>query len=79
MNCEGMEMSQFAGPIHAFRSTDPNARYSRTEGPPTPQVAIARIEMWLMEIESVAGNPVGYMIAEEFGRLGGRYHCHALA
>jgi hypothetical protein len=57
---------------------EPSSRYSRAVGPPTPQVAIARIEKWLMEIERVAGKPVGCMIAEEFGRLGGRWHCHAL-
>ena len=56
----------------------PSSRYSRAEGPPAPQVAIAQIEEWLMEIESVAGKPIGWMIAEEFGRAGGRWHCHAL-
>jgi hypothetical protein len=24
-----------------------------------------------------AGNPIGWVIPEEFGALGGRWHCHA--
>jgi hypothetical protein len=31
-----------------------------------------------MDVEKAAGKPVGWMITEEFGRLGGRWHCHAL-
>ena len=29
-------------------------------------------------VEKQAGEPIGWMIAEEFGRMGGRWHCHGL-
>ena len=57
---------------------EPGSRYSRKDGPPVQEAAISRIEKWLREIETEARNPIGWMIAEEFGRLGGRWHCHAL-
>jgi hypothetical protein len=42
-------------------------------------LAVARIEEWLADIQgAVGGKQIGWMLAEEFGRLGGRYHCHLL-
>jgi len=42
-------------------------------------LAVARIEEWLADIQgAVGGKQIGWMMAEEFGRLGGRYHCHLL-
>jgi hypothetical protein len=47
-------------------------------GPPVPHLALRRITEFLSHIQSNAGRPIGWVVAEEFGRLGGRYHCHAL-
>jgi Phage integrase family len=42
-------------------------------------LAIARIEEWLADIQAgVGGKQIGWILAEEFGRIGGRYHCHML-
>src|ERR1700730_520093 len=42
-------------------------------------LAIARIEEWLADIQAaVCGKQIGWILAEEFGRIGGRYHCHML-
>lgn len=47
--------------------------------PPNPLEAIKLIEEWLADIQAQAGGkPIGWIIAEEFGRAGGRYHCHLL-
>jgi hypothetical protein len=39
---------------------------------------MARVKKWLLEVQREADEPIGWMIAEEFGRLGGRWHCHGL-
>jgi len=57
---------------------EPSSRYSRADTPPTPEVALHRIKGWLMDVERAAGRPIGWVIAEEFGKLGGRWHCHVL-
>ncbi len=42
-------------------------------------LAIARIEEWLADIQAgVGGKQIGWILAEEFGRIGGRHHCHML-
>ena len=42
-------------------------------------LAVARIEEWLADIQAaVGGKDIGWLLAEEFGRMGGRYHCHLL-
>ena len=42
-------------------------------------LAVARIEEWLADIQgAVGGKQIGWLLAEEFGRVGGRYHCHLL-
>ena len=42
-------------------------------------LAVARIEEWLADIQgAVGGKQIGWLLAEEFGRIGGRYHCHLL-
>src|SRR6266478_2979629 len=42
-------------------------------------LAIARIQEWLADIQAqVGGRQIGWILAEEFGRIGGRYHCHML-
>ena len=57
---------------------DPSLRYSRADRPPNSQAALRRIKTWLTHVETAAGRPIGWMISEELGRLGGRWHCHAL-
>jgi len=42
-------------------------------------LAVAQIEEWLADIQAAAGGKqIGWLLAEEFGRMGGRYHCHLL-
>lgn len=60
----------FMNPI-SFRDDGPS-------GPPVPDAALARIKEYFSLVQREAPKPLGWVIAEEFGRLGGRYHCHAL-
>src|SRR5260370_33555013 len=40
-------------------------------------LAVARIEEWLADIqESAGGKQIGLLPAEEIGRIGWRYQCH---
>jgi hypothetical protein len=42
-------------------------------------LAMTLIEEWLADIQArVGGKQIGWVLAEEFGRIGGRYHCHLL-
>lgn len=63
--------SWFVNPI-SFRDDRPGG------GPPVRDAALAGIQEWLADIERMAGAPIGWVLAEEFGRVGGRWHCHAL-
>jgi len=57
----------------------PKDRPSPRSGPPCPDEGLAYIAEWLADIQADAlPNTVGWLIAEEFGRLGGRWHCHGL-
>ena len=47
-------------------------------GPPVPEFALSQIKEYLLLVQRDAGQPNGWVIAEEAGRLGGRYHCHVL-
>lgn len=47
-------------------------------GPPVPELALSRLEEYFLLIQENAGHPIGWVTAEEFGRWGGRYHCHVL-
>jgi hypothetical protein len=60
----------FMNPI-SFRDDGPT-------GPPAPDAALARLGDYFHLVQRAASEPVGWVIAEEFGKLGGRYHCHAL-
>lgn len=51
---------------------------SRTGGPPVRDVALARIYEYLSLLQKAASGPIGWVIAEEFGSIGGRWHCHIL-
>ena len=46
--------------------------------PPVPDQALAEIKDWLLELQEAADRPIRWMIGEEFGRVGGRYHTHLL-
>jgi hypothetical protein len=61
-----------------LRGWNPDFRGRRNPGPPVPDKALAEIKDFLSELQEVAAQPIRWMIAEEFGRLGGRYHCHGL-
>jgi hypothetical protein len=53
-------------------------RWGRQFGPPVPALALAQIKEFLAELQASAGQPIGWVIGEEFGSIGGRYHCHVL-
>lgn len=66
------------GPDPRLASPTPTSRYSTCSGPPVPDAAIAFIQEYLALLQKAAGAPIGWGIFEEFGRLGGRWHCHSL-
>jgi hypothetical protein len=45
---------------------------------PCSDAAMKGIEEWLADLQANAGRTIGWVIAEEFGALGGRWHCHGL-
>jgi len=45
---------------------------------PAPDWAMKRIREYLCDVEHATGQRIGWVIAEEFGRVGGRWHCHGL-
>lgn len=45
---------------------------------PCSDGAMVGIQQWLADIDAHAGKPIGWLVAEEFGSLGGRWHCHGL-
>lgn len=55
-----------------------SAPVSPNQGPRDADVALTGVESWLSDLALAAGTPVGWVIAEEFGRTGGRWHCHLL-
>jgi hypothetical protein len=61
----------FFNPL-SFRDQTPES------GPPVPELALSRMIEYLLLIQRDAGKQIGWVIAEQFGRLGGRYHCHVL-
>jgi hypothetical protein len=61
-----------------LKSWGPDFRGRRSPGPPVPDRALVEIKDWLFELQTAADRPIRWMIAEEFGNIEGRYHCHAL-
>lgn len=46
---------------------------------PARDAALEAIFEWLADLQAAAGGrPIGWTLAEEFGRIGGRWHCHLL-
>lgn len=72
------------GPVRVFvddprlKSWKPDFRGRQSPGPPVPDRALVEIKDWLFQVQEAAGNPIRWMVAEEFGSIAGRYHCHAL-
>ncbi len=56
----------------------PSSKYRRESGPPVPDWALARVDRYMRELQVAAGHPIGWLVGEDFGTLGGRWHCHAL-
>jgi hypothetical protein len=61
----------FINPI-SFRDRTPGF------GPPVSNLALRKINEFMLRVQGKAMGPVGWVIAEEYGQLGGRYHVHAL-
>jgi hypothetical protein len=61
----------FVNPL-SFRDGGPGS------GAPVPDFALRQIKEYLLLVQRDAGPPIGWVLAEEFGRLGGRWHCHVL-
>jgi hypothetical protein len=43
-----------------------------------PDQGFSKIRDYLSEVQPSTGKPVGWVLAEEFGGRGGRFHCHLL-
>jgi hypothetical protein len=56
----------------------PPDKPSPRTGPPCSEEALAYLGEYFADVEKMAGKPVGWVLGEEFGTLGLRYHCHAL-
>jgi hypothetical protein len=61
-----------------LKGWQPDFRGRRNPAPPVPDKALAEIKDFLFELQEAAEQPIRWMIAEEFGRTSGRYHCHML-
>jgi hypothetical protein len=72
------------GPVKIFvpdprlKSWEPCFRGRRGAAPPVPDKALVEIKDFLLELQESAEQPIRWMIAEELGGVGGRYHCHGL-
>ena len=60
---------------NAHRASD---KPSPKTGPPCSDEALAYLGEYFADVQRMAGKPIGWVIGEDFGPLGGRYHCHAL-
>jgi hypothetical protein len=56
----------------------PDYRGRRQPAAPVSDLALAEIKDYLFELQEAAGKPISWIISEEFGRVGGRHHCHLL-
>ncbi|MGC9995683.1 MAG: hypothetical protein ABSE79_10200 [Terriglobia bacterium] len=48
----------------------------RDVSPPTHDEAMHELSTYFDDIQQEAGMPIQWMLAEEFGKAGGRFHCH---
>ena len=72
----GLVRSYVADP--RLKGWKPDFRGRRDPAPPVSDRALAEITDFLFELQEAAEQPIRWMIAEEFGNVGGRYHCHGL-
>jgi hypothetical protein len=61
-----------------FRDTRPNSPPQSKPIGPFRRRAIARLRSFMEEMESEAGQPIGWIFVEGFGDNGGRLHLHGL-
>jgi hypothetical protein len=61
-----------------LKSWKPECRGQQTPGPPVPDRALVEIKDWLFDLQTAADRPIRWMIAEEFGDIHLRHHCHLL-
>jgi len=61
-----------------LKAWQPSSKYRVDSGPPVQDQALAEIYDWLSELQEAAAQPIKTLIGEDFGRIGGRYHCHLL-
>jgi hypothetical protein len=77
-------VKKHTGPVRIFvddprlKSWKPDFRGSQSPRPPVPDRALVEIKDWLFDLQKAADQPIRWMIAEEFGKIESRYHCHAL-
>jgi hypothetical protein len=57
---------------------EPSSRWNSRAQLPSKNSALPKIEKFLLELQEEAGRPLGWVVAESFGRIGGRWHCHVL-
>jgi len=61
-----------------LKSWEPSNRNRVEPKPPVRDKALDEFFDWLARIQEAAAQPIRAVVAEEFGRVGGRYHCHVL-
>jgi hypothetical protein len=66
------------GPDPRLREWEPVSRHRLFPSPPVPDAAVALIFGYFSDLQGAAGKAVGWVLAEELGAIGGRFHCHAL-
>jgi hypothetical protein len=69
---------RFFVPDPQLKSWTPDYRGRQNPSPPVNDLALAEIKDFLFLLQEAAEQPIRWMIAEEFGKVGGRYHCHLL-
>jgi hypothetical protein len=56
----------------------PDYKGRKSPAPPVKDLALIEIKDYLFELQEAAEQPITWMIAEEFGTVSGRHHCHLL-
>jgi hypothetical protein len=69
---------KFFVPDAQLKAWVPDFRGRIEPAAPVPDLALAEIKDYLFELQEAADQPISWTIAEEFGRAGGRFHCHLL-
>jgi len=57
----------------------PSMRWRVGPVPPAPSWILRRVFDFFSEVRRDAGRQIGFVLAEEFGHIGGRWHLHGLA